>query len=278
MAPPPQLGLVLTDVVQAFWGLHFASGGAFLLIIQDLYVPDRFLSAPSAHEVWIFSALSILFAVLGRVARGVTIGGAVAGAALCFALLLGARLGGFTALLALFVLTWAATRIGYGCKQMRGTAEAQGGRSAAQVFANVGVAAMCAVLYAVNRDLRFLVALGASLSEAAADTVSSEIGQAVGVVPRLVTTWSKVAPGTDGAITLAGTLAGVLAAMCVSLTCVLAGIYGKAQFLVSVGAALLGMLADSFLGATLERRGALGNNGVNFLSTAVSAVAALLSC
>jgi uncharacterized membrane protein len=41
----------------------------------------------------------------------------------------------------------------------------------------------------------------------------------------------------------------------------------------SLGAALLGMFADSFLGAGLERRGLLNNDSVNFLGTLVSAVA-----
>ena len=66
-----------------------------------------------------------------------------------------------------------------------------------------------------------MVAMGAALAEAAADTVSSEIGQAVGGVPRLVTNWKLAPSGTDGAITLAGTAAGVVAAIAVSLTSVL---------------------------------------------------------
>jgi uncharacterized membrane protein len=36
------------------------------------------------------------------------------------------------------------------------------------------------------------------------------------------------------------------------------------------------MIADSFLGATVERDGFLGNNGVNFIATAVAATMAFL--
>jgi uncharacterized protein (TIGR00297 family) len=122
-----------------------------------------------------------------------------------------------------------------------------------------------------------LIALIAALAEAAADTVSSEIGQAVGGVPRLVTNWKPVPAGTDGAITLAGTAAGAAAAIAVSLTRVVgSGLgFGWRFALICAGAAILGMIADSFLGATLERRGFLDNNAVNFSSTAIAAMIAL---
>ncbi len=109
------------------------------------------------------------------------------------------------------------------------------------------------------------------MAEAAADTVSSEIGQAVGDVPRLVTNWRPVPAGTDGAITLAGTAAGVGAAIAVSLT----GVVPLGLAPICAAAGILGMFADSVLGATLERRGFLGNNAVNFASTAIAALIAI---
>jgi uncharacterized protein (TIGR00297 family) len=190
--------------------------------------------------------------------------------------LLGAGLGGFSALLVLFLLTWAATRVGYAHKQRLGTAEPHGGRNAAQVLANVGVAALCAVLFALFRDQRLLVAFGAALAEAAADTVSSEIGQALGGTPRLVTNWKPVVAGTDGAISVGGTVAGAAAAVLVGLTCALTRVLGWHQFMTCAVAGTFGMIADSLLGATIERRGVLGNNGVNFLSTGIAALTGFL--
>ncbi len=61
----------------------------------------------------------------------------------------------------------------------------------------------------------FALAL-AALAEAAADTVSSEIGQVLGGRPRMITTLRAVDPGRDGAMSLAGTLAGVVAAAVVA--------------------------------------------------------------
>ncbi len=220
-------------------------------------------------KLWIPALVSLVFAGFGRAVRGVTTSGALAGAAVCFMLAIAAGPRGFAALLAVFALTWAATRLGYARKQSLGTAEPRAGRNAAQVLANLGVAAICAVLYVILwHDSRLLIALTAALCEAAADTVSSEIGQALGGAPRLITNWKPVATGTDGAITFAGTAAGFVAAIAVSFT----GVAGWHSILVCAGSAVLGMTADSVLGATVERRDIFGNNAVNFLSTAVAAV------
>jgi uncharacterized protein (TIGR00297 family) len=230
-----------------------------------------------AEKVAAFAALTMVFAVLGRIVRGVTTGGAVAGAAVCFALLWVAGLAGFAGLLTVFVLTWIATRFGYKHKQRLGTAEARTGRNALQVLANLGSSAGCAVLYAtVWPDRRFLIAMAAALAEAAADTVSSEMGQALGGTPRLITTWKKVAPGTDGAVTLPGTMDGATAAIAVALVFALSRILSWRSFAVCAGAGVAGMIFDSFLGATLERSRLLGNNAVNLASTIVAAGLAFL--
>jgi uncharacterized protein (TIGR00297 family) len=246
------------------------------LKIRDLAAVAAFWPSLATPKLWIFAALTLVFAVLGRAVRGVTTWGAVAGGVVCFAILLGSGVGGFSALLVLFLLTWAATRVGYAHKQRLGTAEPRGGRNAAQVLANVGVAALCAVLFALFRDQRLMVAFGAALAEAAADTVSSEIGQALGGTPRLVTSWKPVVAGTDGAISVAGTLAGAAAAVFVSLTCALTTALDWHQFLICASAGTFGMIADSLLGATLERRGVLGNNSVNFISTGIAALTGFL--
>jgi uncharacterized protein (TIGR00297 family) len=230
-----------------------------------------------AGKVAAFAALTLVFSVLGRVVRGVTTGGAIAGAAVCFALLWVAGLAGFDSLLTVFVLTWFATRVGYKHKQRLGTAEARTGRNALQVLANLGTPAGCAILYSTLwPDRRLLVAIAATLAEAAADTVSSEMGQALGGTPRLITTWKKVEPGTDGAITLAGTMDGATAAIAVGLVFAFTRILSWRLFAVCIGAGIAGMIFDSLLGATLERRRWLGNNTVNFASTVVAAGVAFL--
>ena len=194
------------------------------------------------------------------------------GGAVCFLLMLAARWGGFAALCTVFVMTWAATRVGYRRKQQIGSAERRGGRNAGQVLANLGAPALAALLYVWWHDPRLLLAIAAALSEVAADTLSSEIGTFLGGTPRLVTTWKAASPGTDGAITGLGTLVAIVAALVVGLVCAATRVFAFHTLLPCVAAAILGTLVDSLLGATLERKGVLRNNGVNFLSTACAAI------
>ena len=230
----------------------------------------------STRELWVAAAVTLAFTVLGRLVRGVSVSGAVAGAVICFVLFVGAGPGAFVALVSVFVLTWISTHLGYGRKQTLGTAQNREGRSASQVLANLAISAACAALFAITRNAAFLLATAAALSEAAADTVSSELGQAGSAKARLITSWKVVPAGTNGGISIAGTLGGIAAAVLVTLVCVGVGMFPLKQTAVSVMAALLGTIADSYLGATLEKRKLLNNNGVNFLGTLVAAGGALL--
>jgi uncharacterized protein (TIGR00297 family) len=229
-----------------------------------------------APNLLLFAAISAVFAAAGRLVRGVTISGGIAGAVVCFALLWAAGIGGFAALFTVFILTWACTKFGYAKKQRLGTAEKRSGRDAWQVVANLGIASACALAFLALREPRWLVAMGAALAEAAADTVSSEIGQAAGGEPRVVTSWTRVPVGTNGAVTVTGSAAGILAAAMVALVCYVTSIFGLRGGLVSASAGVAGMIGDSVLGATVERRQMMGNNGVNFVSTAIAATVALL--
>jgi uncharacterized protein (TIGR00297 family) len=231
----------------------------------------------SARSLWTALVVTLGFATLARWVRGVNSSGAIAGAAACFVLYVGAGAGAFAALVSVFALTWISTHLGYQQKTKLGTAEKLDGRTALQVLANLAVAASCAGLFAVtSRNPVFLLAASAALSEAAADTVSSEIGQARSAKARLITTWEQVTAGTDGGVSWAGTLAGIAAATVVSLVCVLTGMVPLKWLGISIAAAAAGMTADSYLGALLERRKLLNNDVVNFVGTLVAAGTAFL--
>jgi uncharacterized protein (TIGR00297 family) len=233
------------------------------------------LSQPSAGRVLIAAAVTVVFASLARALRGVTVKGALAGSVVCFLLYANGGLGAFAGLVAVFILAWITTRLGSRRKQQLGLAEKPEGRNASQVFANLGMAALCATFYSVHRTGGWRLGCAAALAEASADTVASEIGQAIGTQARLITTWEPVAPGTDGGITLPGTLAGGSSAALVTLVCAGTGLIAWKWFGVSVAAAMAGMLGDSLLGAWLERRGLLDNDAVNFLGTAIASGLAL---
>jgi uncharacterized protein (TIGR00297 family) len=211
----------------------------------------------------LFAALAY---VLGMVSRGGALGGFVVGALIYASL--GPR--GF-AILALFVLGGSLlTRLGYGRKQHSGTAEAGSGRRGARnAPANCAVAVACALLYALTYSETLAAAFVASLGAAFADTAESEVGQLYGRAPRLITTLRKVPPGTDGAVSLPGTLAGIAAAaLTAALGLTLSLVANPGAALLVALASFLGTVADSLLGALTSRA---GNELTNLLCTLVAA-------
>ena len=170
-------------------------------------------------------------------------------------------------------------------------------RSARQVLANGGVAAVAALLGS------WTAAAGA-IAAAAADTWATEIGAFSPIPPRLATTWRRVTRGTSGGITLLGTVGGVAGAATIAwLAHALARPGVDAGFLTLTVAGVGGMLADSVLGATVQgkyecpkcdarfERGNtvchelvrlttgwrwLDNDAVNFAATVVGAVVAVI--
>jgi uncharacterized protein (TIGR00297 family) len=223
-------------------------------------------------------ALTLAFALTAWGMRAVTLSGAVAGLIITGFICLGAGLPAFFTVFAVFVLTFIATRLGYTRKQQLGAAEHHEGRRASQIFANLGAAAMCVAPMLFFPSARgLLIGLVAALAEAAADTVSSELGQAFNDRPLLLTTLQPVAPGTDGAVSLIGSISGFLAACIVAAVAVSAGLMYAHWFWLVVVAATLGMFLDSLLGATIEGPNRLDNDAVNFTSTSFAAFLVLLT-
>jgi len=238
----------------------------------------RFAPAGHTSEVAAALLLSLGFAVLVRILRAATLPAAAMGFLVCFILsqspVVWTELSpvpilhpAIPALVALFVITFAATKYGRAKKEARGVAEARAGRRASQVIANLGVAALCAALGQYSGCI-------AALAEATADTVSSEIGQAVGGPAWLITKFRRVPVGTDGGISGAGTTAGIFAAGVIVAMGALHHALWPDKALVFV-AACAGLFFDSLLGATVERSGWVGNDVVNFTSTLFAAALAI---
>jgi uncharacterized protein (TIGR00297 family) len=223
--------------------------------------------ASSPERVAVAVAVTLGFAVLARGLRGVTFSGAVAGGIACFLLFGGAGPAAFAALAALFAMTWASTRLGYRQKLALGLAERREGRNGWQVLANLAAAAASSVIFSATGNRAWLVATAAALCEAATDTVASEIGQYRKAEARLITSGKRVPAGTDGGITISGSIAGLGAGLGIGLMGLAGGMLVRSQFWIPVAAGFGGMLADSLLGATLQRRGWIDNRTVNFFST-----------
>lgn len=243
--------------------------------------------------IWTLS-LSLILGLVAFKVRSATAGAALAGAAITASLMYGTVSfpyvpwkTGLVPALVLLAMTSLATRAGRKRKEGLGTAESKRGRAASQVAANLGVAALLSNSLAESWMIEQgwvhgrlapspVLILGlAALAEAAADTVSSELGQVLSGHPRMITTFRRAEPGTDGAISVGGTAVGIVAAGLVAAVGAWALNGGWLMLAVSWGAGVFGLFFDSLLGATLERRGWLNNDAVNFLSTASAAAFAL---
>lgn len=223
------------------------------------------------------AVVAIGFAVIARTLGAVTDGGALVGVVVAFVLMLAAGLAGFLPLLTVFVITVLTTRWGYARKQQLGVAERGPGRTASQVLANLGAATLCALPAVWFPRFTGMLMIGAmaALAEAAADTASSEIGEASARAAYMITDFREAPIGANGAISVAGTLAGCIAACLVAWVSAFFEVVSWNWTPLIALAGVAGMVLDSVLGATWERSGKMGNDGVNFVSTVFAADVAL---
>jgi uncharacterized protein (TIGR00297 family) len=115
-----------------------------------------------------------------------------------------------------------------------------------------------------------------SIATATADTLASEVG--VTVQPRLITTFKKVPPGTDGGISVVGTVAGIIGAGIIGVAAYLLGINPDpfVTLKISIIAGTVGCFVDSILGAVLERRNYISNEYVNLIATITGAALGII--
>jgi len=232
------------------------------------YLGARVLLAVGINAVFALAALSI---------RVVNRSGAAMGFLMGAIIYMGYGYKSFLVLLAFFVMGSVATRLGYARKEARGVAEGRrGARSWREATANTLAAAFFSILVITTHyEAAFLVAFIAALAEAAGDTISSEIGQWLSGRAYMITTFKPVPAGQDGGISLLGTLAGMGASVVIIAVAYALGLCRPGTAVVAFVAAGAGNLFDSYLGATIERRGLVGNGIVNFAGTSFAGGLAL---
>lgn len=210
--------------------------------------------------------------------RRLTVAAGITGAVLALLIYAAAAITGVALMAAFFVLGTVATS--WRASEKTGTKERSASsdmrRNAGQVLANAGVAGLAAMfilLLPAHKEL-FLVALAAVFSSATADTLSSELGTVYGRHFYNILSFKKDEKGRDGVVSVQGTLFG-LAGSCIIAT-IYAIVFGWRAVVWIIIAGTVGNLTDSVLGATVERKGVVNNDIVNFLNTFVAAIVAVL--
>lgn len=215
-------------------------------------------------------AVLALFALFGWRARSLTADGAAVGFLL-------AVLIGFASGLPGILLVFLFALIGSAASRLPGGTTHEP-RSTAHAFANLGVPALCAcgALF-TDADAIWRSMIAAALAFALSDTLATECGTRFGGTPRSVITGEALQAGANGGVTWAGSLAGLFGAFLIAWVARISGVISSELFLTVSAAGIAGNLVDSVLGATMERRGLLGNHGVNFTAALTAAGILLLS-
>jgi uncharacterized protein (TIGR00297 family) len=118
--------------------------------------------------------------------------------------------------------------------------------------------------------------MGCVLAAATADTLSSELGTIFGKNPIKITTFAPAQVGEDGGISHEGTMAAAAGALCIAIVYCIFIDTNPDHWLLIIILGFLGSIIDSFLGAVFQKQKYLNNHTVNFLSTLVVGIIALL--
>ena len=176
------------------------------------------------------------------------------------------------------VVTLAASRI-HAHRVARRGQPPDAPRGAGNIIANCGIGALAAVLEIANLGVRTeftALCCVTAIAAGASDTVASEFGKAFGGPPRAFPTGRVVPPGTPGAVSILGSVAGLAAALMIAAPAAMLWLIGWTAVLHAAAGSTIGAFVES-TAATLYGRDSEGINHVlNGLNTLTAAVAALL--
>lgn len=252
-------------------------------------------------------AVVVVFALIAIKARALDKGGFLTSVLVGYAIFLGGGWQWFVIIAAFFVLAVGATWYKYEYKKSIGSAQEKGGtRNWPNILANGGAAAVFGVAELIAGGSLFAVLYLGAMSAAAADTMATELGLLSKSRPRLITRFREtVSPGTSGGVTAMGFGGTVLASVVLGVIAASLGILKLPPIevvLVTAAGGIVGSLADSVVGATVQRKSvcavcgkstesyhhcgtpsirqsglsSVDNNIVNLMATIAGAVGALL--
>ena len=171
------------------------------------------------------------------------------------------------------VMSLLATK--YSKKYKMSLGEFEGRRTSKNVISNGVVACFMAAFGGYY--LPFVGGFIGAIATATADTMASEIG-VLDKHPRLITTFQKVDPGTNGAVSVLGTAVSIVGAAIIGIAAFLLGIISNplSAVAISIVSGTVGCFVDSILGAVFENHGFMTNEHVNLLATIFGAIVGIL--
>lgn len=161
-------------------------------------------------------------------------------------------------------------------------------RDGLQVWANGFWLVFFLVIAAISGDQIYVVGAMAAIAVATADTWATELRSKKHQSTYLITTFERVTPGTDGGVSLQGTIWGLLGSGLIAGTSIYVFSLQLSVFFCIFIAGVLGCLLDSYFGATFQRNNSsavvpgtaydfiIDNNMVNAISTGVGALLAII--
>ena len=204
--------------------------------------------------------------------------GAISGIGLALIIWAGIGESALIALFLFFILGTTASSWQKERKKVLQLAEKNDGkRGKENVFSNGGVAGLLSLAALLFPDyLYFLTVMAiSSLATACSDTLSSELGNVYGSKYFSIVSLKTGKRGIDGVVSNEGLLFGLVGSVCIGSLVFFYDMPMKEFMIVSI-AGFSGNIIDSFLGATLQKKGRLSNNEVNFWATLSGAALSLL--
>lgn len=240
-------------------------------------------SVPPVYLVFAL-AFALLLGYLAYVAKIADISGLLSATLVGVLIIAFTNVWWFLLLLTFYMLGGGFTKYKYEYKKSLGIAQGKGGaRGYRNVFSNsifAIAASICYTIFPQESHLFMYIYLG-TVATATGDTLASEVGTTYKGSPRMITTLKKVEPGTDGGVSTLGETASLLGSLVIAIFAVLFRVIEVDPIhLCLIGMAIVvisgfvGTNIDSLLGATLQQRGILSNNGVNVVSTLIGGLVA----
>ena len=247
-----------------------SDGKSIYIILNKYYKNNRVIVMEEALMInWIYVFLLFILGFITYYRKSLDMFGAAVMIIMGIIIIFSAGTNWLLLIVLFLIMCLLATKFSKKYKQSLG--EFEGRRTSKNVISNGVVACFMAAFGGYY--LPFVGGFIGAIATATSDTLASEIG-VLDQEPRLITTFQKVDPGTNGAVSVLGTTVGIVGAAIIGIASYLLGIMPDPvpAIVVSIISGTVGCFMDSILGALFENRHMLTNEHVNLIATIVGAL------